>query len=910
MVALGGLFMLTLLVPWWGRRDHAERVAFQAVRIARPAPQRAPSTPEPPRSGWAAPALPPLAGLTPEVQQPELADPPLAATAQSGAVVESDDYVVVDEPLVETTPTVDPAAPAMVAAVEDDETTPSAVAESFAMRPSGQSVVVRSAPAPVAPERSAASLESLVRVRDALVSLMEQARERQHAAAAEAPAPQRVVVHSENDRLAMVPEVGGPAAPPAPQRATTAPPASSETVPALPALRQPPTALLRDFAALKSSTPAATWADAVESRLDQLAAAPAPAPRALQTTLAQLRTLSVEGLEAAATTPDPATQSAWIRASRALDRRLPVWQLLLDERTRRDLEASAASASSDGALLQALHEVAALTAGAAEGAAWRQYLRLDDLAGLTSIAGDDYLEARRAASRDVLTRMADPRLSADQREFLAQPPLAALGRELRPWARGVVSLDALAALVEHYEQTGSLGDAEAIAELRQRMRWSDDPRLAVLADDLNRNYRNANVRVALAAEMFNRLIPPQDPVAARVNETIGGTDVRGRSVTETQVHVRLIPDAAMWRLALEVQGTVQSRTYSDVGPARLRNATRMEYDASKLITLDRAGLQIGPAQTQVTGRSQLLGVDSGVPLFGPIIEDVVRDRHQESKAAAIAQVKTKVGREARRRMDREADAKLMELKQRIADGVFGPLDRFAVDCQPVDMSTTEERAVVRLRLACDQQLAAHTPRPSAPSDSLASLQLHESAINNAIRGMGLERKRLTVGELHELLTTKFTQRDVAPPSDLPRRALVEFAAHDAVRVTCRDDAVELSMHIVELRKGRDSIRNVVVHAFYKPVVDGLEVRLVRDGGLQFEGAHLRTGTRLVLHSVFGKLLQKGQDVPLLAKRFNDDQRFTGLMVTQLVIDDGWVAMSLGPALPNRTAWRTRTGAMR
>jgi hypothetical protein len=30
------------------------------------------------------------------------------------------------------------------------------------------------------------------------------------------------------------------------------------------------------------------------------------------------------------------------------------------------------------------------------------------------------------------------------------------------------------------------------------------------------------------------------------------------------------------------------------------------------------------------------------------------------------------------------------------------------------------------------------------------------------------------------------------------------------------------------------------------------------------------------------------------------------MVTQLVIDDGWVAVSIGPALPHRTAWRTRT----
>jgi hypothetical protein len=188
---------------------------------------------------------------------------------------------------------------------------------------------------------------------------------------------------------------------------------------------------------------------------------------------------------------------------------------------------------------------------------------------------------------------------------------------------------------------------------------------------------------------------------------------------------------------------------------------------------------------------------------------------------------------------------------------------------------------------------------------VASVQLHESALNNAIRALGLDGKRLTLGELHALLAEKFTNRPVAPPADLPQRAIVEFAARDAVRIACRGDRIELTLNIVEMRRGRDSIRNVGVHAFFVAKIDGLEVKLVRDGGLQFEGAHLRTGPRLVLHSVFGKLLRKDQEVPLLAARLGEDPRLQGLMVTQLVIDDGWVAMSMGPATPERTAWRTR-----
>jgi hypothetical protein len=905
--------------------------ASAPVAAERAATPVAKATAETPADIWAAPSLPPLAAAAADEDVRTLDDrpdspamavpPPLAAPVLAGAVVESNDYVVVDEPLVEPAATAHDALalnpPQSLADPEpaSNDAPPSAVAESFALRPHDRSVVVRNVPAPAAPPRPAISLDSLVRVRDALVTFVSQAREQQLAAAAAATAaPMRVMVESENDRLAMVPELADPGrdrpAPPAASRVARTPPAAEPAL-APAALLHAPTALVRDLRALPAGTSAAQWSAVVLTHLDRLTAAPAPPQRAIQETLADLRTLAVDGLSAALTTQDASTQSAWARAARALDRRLPVWQLLLDEEAAGDLSDLASRTVGDAALLPTLHEVAALTAGTQEGAAWRRYLRLDDLAGLTSVAGSDYSEARRAAARDVLVRMNDARLTPAQREFLTQEPLAALARDLRPWAGGAISLETLAALIERYELAGALGDADAIAELRQRMRWSDDPRLAVLADDVNRNYRNANVRVAIAAEMFNRLIPPQEPTMSPVNEQIAGAEVHGRSRTETQVHMRLIPAATVWQLGLEVQGTVRSQTYSDVGPARVRNASQMEYEARKVIMLDPNGLHVWPSEATVEGRSSLVGIDSRlepVPIVGTILENTIREKHRENKAAAMKYVKAKVSREARFRMDREADAKLEEFEQRFVAGVFAPLERFSLDYQPVDMSTTEERAVVRLRMAGEQQLAAHTPRPSAPSDSLASVQLHESAVNNAIRGLGLDGRRMTVGDLHALLAEKFTQRTEAP-ADLPQRAVVEFAAHDAARVSCHDDCIELTIRIVELKKGRDRICNVGVHAFFKPVIDGLEVKLVRDGALQFEGAHLRTGPRLVLHSVFGKLLRKDDEMPLLVKRIDEDPRFAGLMVTQLVIDDGWVALSIGPTLPNRTAWRTRCEAV-
>lgn len=893
LAALGCLFLLTLAAPWSWRHSRTARLRAENEPKSPTRYDLAPPADRAPRLSVHGPK--PAPALYPTV--PPLAAPSAPEPELSGPMVFADDYFAVDEPLVETV---------------DSRTPAEENAQAFGR--SDRSLIVRSGAAPSAAATPPLfTKQSLVKVRDALTAMVEQAR--QAHAARTAPtavagsgtisSPMRVLVDGPDDRLAMIPHSDFPT----PTLAPAAEPNPASPV-ATTALRHRPTALIEQLEVLTVGSPAAPWAQHVLARIEQLTDAPAPPDHNWQPTIHELRQLAAHGYRQASSITNPADQSSWVRASRSLERRLPVWTLLVDRRFMSEQATSLSDALRDhSGLLQTLHEVAQLTAGSDEGATWREYLRIDDLAGLTSIAGEDFAESRRAVARDVLVRISDPWLTSAQRQFLAQPPIERMAVELRPWAAGDASVDSLAAFMERYEATGSLADADAIAELRMRMKWSDDPRLQSLADDLNRNYRNANMRIAFSGDLMNRMIPPQEVRKAPVRSRIVGADVRGRSETDTEVRVRLIPDPAVWRFGLEASGNVNSNTVSETWPAKLRNRSQMEYEARKLIMINRFGLHSWPAESQAEGHTKLVAVESSltvVPILGAIVENVARDQHQQNRNQAIVQVKERVGREARERMDAEADAKLISFENRFRERVMEPMARFAIVAEPVDMSTTEERIQARLRLATEQHLGAHTPRPSAPSDSLASFQIHESAFNNAMRGLELDGRRMSVPELHQVLADKVRRRSELEPADLPRAAKVEFAKHDAVRVVCHGDRIELILNIVELRHGRDHIRSVGVHAFFRPVVDGLEMKLVRDGTLQFRGAHLRTGPRMVLHSVFGKLLPKDQEVALLAPTMNGDPRFAGLMVTQLVIDDGWVAVSIGPARPERTAWRTRT----
>ncbi|QDS97169.1 hypothetical protein [Adhaeretor mobilis] len=947
LVALVCLLLMTMAAPrvWRGYQERLRQAAGPAATVVEAKPQAAVvgngrvETPIAPLAEPLPSLPPPLPPVVRQGARHNAPDESLVAPVV-GPILGSDEY---DDYTFDATEEY---------TVVDDSSEPTTPPVSFHPLTSAVSNQLVAAPRHIQ-QYGLNTLLEMQSAWDSLIEGAEQAKQAEEAKQAarvrQAPRPQ-VRVRSSNDRLAMLPrersvlitprvkETPPTGTKPTPAMLTPTKPTEhvpSDTVlmklpevseprlaraeprlsqsgpqPAPPALSTRPEALIADLTELTKLSLSHQWAERTLHRVEALATQPNQ-NTALET-IDELAELSERGTELAKETTDLALRSSWLRTSGALQRRLPLWRAALDE------EVSLAALVSDAALnheqfTAILHEIAALTAGSDDGTHWREYLLLDELAQLatqqsTSEQTQITRHMQRQTAQRVLARMADLRLSSEQRDFLASEPLAALSLELQKWSAGPVQLTRLVELVEVYEAKPTMRYALAIAQYRQRLLWSSDARLRNLGEHLNAAYRKPNLRLAVTGDLLNRLTPEAQPVTTPVRDRVGGADIRGRARTTTDVSIALSPDPNAWRIALKADGKVHSQTYSDTWPAKVHNAGDMNFSAEKEIVISRDGLQAEPAEATARGRNRLVGIESNfepVPLLGPLVESIARSKHKKSQPSAMRKVKSKVIREAETRMNRVADERLTEIESGFKKYVQGPLETLALAAEPVDLYTTEKRAVMRLRMADQAQLGAYTPRPSAPSDSLASLQLHESALNNAARGLGLDGQRMTAGVLHALLSMKLTGKVADLPEDLPARAKIEFAKSDAVRIRCDGDRLELCLSFAELSRGRDRIRNFEVHAFFKPRLDGLQVKLVRDGTLQFAGPRLRTGPRVVLHSVFGRLLNKDQELPLLAERLQDDSRFTGLMVTQLVIEDGWIAMALGPYHPERTAWRTR-----
>ena len=679
------------------------------------------------------------------------------------------------------------------------------------------------------------------------------------------------------------------------------------TPPALPLLRFYPQALVQRLEAVPADSPAADWSNDTLQLVRRLAKDTSTQAEEAAEIVEKLRHQVNSGREQADELADYALRQHWLRLVSALDCRTVIWQGLFDPRMNTISDGLQSSAATDALIVPVLNDIVALVEGDHNGQRWRDYLLLDQVAAASSAGASSDIRGRRKLAQEVLSRMSDTRLSEAQRRFVDTPPVANLRECVKPWASGPVDMETVAALVERYDADPGMRYAAAISQLKQRLQWSPTLEYQQLAEHLDRHFRGANMRVALSEDLLTRLLPQESPRYSPVNDHIAGSKVKGRSRTTAKLSTNMIPNDKAWQISLEAKGAVYSKTRSDTWPASVNNAAKLFYDARKTILIDSNGMRVAPTRATARGRNELVGIDTEfdpIPLLSHLARDVARRKHHQSRSIAMRQAKNKVTKQAKQQMDQGVGRKLNELQQRFDNNILGSMEQLALSAEPVEMYTTSQRAVMLLRLANSLQLASTSLRPLAPSDSLASVQLHESALNNAAAGLKLEGRRMTVLQLHHFISARMGRPGEPPADDLPLGAKVEFAPYNAIRINCQGDQLEVVLRIKEVSRGIDKIRNFAVHAFFQPEVDGLDVRLVRDGTLHFEGRQLRMGPRIVLHSVFNKLLRKDQEVQLVKQNVASDPRLAGLMVTQLVIDDGWIGLALGPRFDGRTAWRT------
>jgi hypothetical protein len=658
---------------------------------------------------------------------------------------------------------------------------------------------------------------------------------------------------------------------------------------------QQPKALLDSLGGLGSDGAVGRWASDTSRLVRELGPALARGSSQSDAILQRLEQLAGQVGSLMSTLEDRSLARKLSGAGHALRRRLDVWHEIVAASGPAPPEAELPQ--SDFAQLSlCLHEINALTVGSPEGRAWREYLLVELLqqcAQRRQAAGERF---PRDVAQAALKRLTQSPLSPQQREFVSREPLCALEAELRRLAAEPVDRATLLAHLEQYEQTRSPADARALARDAQSLAVSPSPQYRRLGRQLETHYRNANLRLAISEQLLNRLMPKQDPEYAPIRDTVLGVPVRGQSLTSSEVALRMLPDPNRVRMALEISGEVASLTAGAAGPARFVNRSTSTYVARKPLEVDLQGIHLEPSDVKVYNDVRLRDLETdfdGIPLLGALAKSIARSQHEQNRPAANREIKQKMAWKARQRIDAEAGERLGQVSQRLRERVLEPLYALSLDPTIINAETSPQRFVMRLRLAGEDQLGSHTPRPQAPADSLASFQVHESVLNNALARLELEGKSFSLPQLGQRLADRFGRlepREVNPEHD---DVTVTFADRNALDVRCQDGELVLTLAIARLSKPPRSWKNLQARAFYRPEVNGRSAELMRDGVIHLIG-RLDLGSSLALRGVFARTFPRRTPFSITPERLATDPALADLAISQFTIEDGWIAAALSP----------------
>ncbi len=584
------------------------------------------------------------------------------------------------------------------------------------------------------------------------------------------------------------------------------------------------------------------------------------------------------------------------RTSSALERRITVWKQI-GQMGGMEAANAPAPAVDPQSFSQCLNEIDRLTNNSSEGHAWRQYLLIESLHDWVARRrnGDERLPGDLA--QQVLKRYNQVSVTSHQRQFLTSGPMAALHREMLRHTAEPVESSRLLQHLENYERSGLPSDARLLAQDCQYLAVGTAAAQRELGERIEMHYRNANLRLAVSETLLNRMIPKRKPEYAAVQDTIQGAEVRGQSLMANDVAVRMIPDTQHVRLALEVNGEVAALTRSTAGPATFFSDSESTYVARKPLEISLRGIHAGLTEVSVDNSSQLREVRTdfdGVPIFGRVARNVARSEHDQRMPAADAEVREKIAAKAKERVDHETTEQIAAAARRLQDELLGPMDSLLLDPTMIAAETTAKRFSMRIRLAGPDQLGGHTPRPQAPADSLASVQIHESMLNNVLERLELDGHTFDLAGLGQRLAERLHGFQLKPVDPDQEDVKITFAAKDAVHVRCNDGRLEITLAIARLSKGTRKWKDFQVRAFYRPTVQGRRVDLAREGIVQLIGPRLNAGAQLALRGVFLKVFSQKEAIHATPESFVKNPKLDGVIVTQFVIDDGWIGAAIGP----------------
>lgn len=483
----------------------------------------------------------------------------------------------------------------------------------------------------------------------------------------------------------------------------------------------------------------------------------------------------------------------------------------------------------------AIADLRTFLASKPNGLLWVPYVKADSVQKALAAKADS--EAAVTAVREAKGRIAGRSGLSDatQKEFLGLPAFVSYESSLDQYLNAVAwqppapnepelrkQLKALLEAADTYATTRSTEDAgktrAALAAIEKLAADGGDR----MENMLQRHVFNFNVRVVASEEFLNRLLSEARTERGPVVDYVLGANVSGNQTTATKVTIDLLPSNKTARFDLTLNGQIQSSTVGVTSEATVYTQGNHTFVAKKEVNFDGVKFATGPATINVFPHNTTTGISTNVGgLFSGIAQNVASREVEARRGAAESIAADRVRTNVLPKFNAEVDKNFSEAGPKLEKDVFAGLKSTGLYPDAFIYTTSSSTLRLYSRLMNKNELGADLPSTTAVGDRGATVQLHETAVNNAIDRMELAGQTLTEPELRAKMEAFFskalnkTVKLEAPPKPPADAADAEdddkgpsaiiFAKTDPMRVQFEDGELILVIRAGFKQEGKDDI---------------------------------------------------------------------------------------------------------
>jgi hypothetical protein len=542
------------------------------------------------------------------------------------------------------------------------------------------------------------------------------------------------------------------------------------------------------------------------------------------------------------------------------------------------------------------------------GDVWVTYLHLEALQG-ADLSSD-------AMTKTLTNLTPTDAMNPEQRNFLNRPALQELRAALESALAAVSNEDEAAARADLTGRIQTLVDsvlawekdplgerADTVRHSWRTLRSRYPAAAEVLRPVINTHLFNHNVHFAVSEELLSRLVADLRTERGSIAECIMGAWVTGTQTTTADVSVDIVPSATTAHFNLNVRGNTTSNTRAQKSPATVWTNGNHYFWLNRSVSFDGRRITASPTSFNVDTNSRTVGLATKydrIPIVRRIVRNIASQRIAEAKPQADAETAVRLRSEAVGRFESETNEQFSKGNDTLGK-ILDSLSTRGIPLESVSARSSNSHLAVSSRSIGVTRLGGSLQPVGALMPKGAAVQLHQSAINNAIDTLGFQGRVVPekefVTELEKALgelfqrEIKLTDREpepVAENEDPEPPSTFVFSQTDPIRVRFENGEVVVTLRTGIRQEGREEIPEQVITIPVALSVTGDKV-LVEPGNIAVGGTD--NARKVQIKRILSRRVVRRELNAVVDLEAAGDKTLP-VTVTRIQLLDGWLSAEM------------------